>query len=89
MPKPVKLLMSLLKALGYFLMHLVLPILAGFIRQNHNLIMQFCSFPRSKQSVFKWEYLCFSLQRFKKTLSERDTNTNCGNLLPQLTCPWR
>lgn len=45
MPKPVKLLMSLSKAQSYFLMHLILLILAGFIRPNHNLIMQLSSFP--------------------------------------------
>lgn len=91
MPKPVKLLTSLSKALGYFLMHVILLILAGFIRPNHNLTMQFSSFPLMqtiiKQSAFEWEYLCFSLQRFKKTLSKREANTNCGNLLPQLICP--
>lgn len=82
MPKPVKLLMILSKALSYFLMHLILLILAGFIRPNHNLIMQLSSFPlmhtRIKQSAFEWEYLCFSLQRFKKTFSKREANTKCG-----------
>lgn len=91
MPKPVKLLTSLSKALGYFLMHLILLTLAGFIRPNHNLIMQFSSFPLMqtimKQSAFKWECLCFSLQRFKNIISKREANTNCWNLLPQVICP--
>lgn len=66
MPKPVKLPMSLPKALGYFHMHLILLILAGLIRPNHNFIMQFSSFPLMqtifKQSAFKWEYFCFNLE---------------------------
>lgn len=86
MPKPVKLLMSLSKALSYFLMHLILLILAGFIRPNCNLIMQLSSFPLMqtiiKQSAFEWEYLCFSLQRFKKTFSKREADTKCGNAAP-------
>lgn len=93
MPKPVKVPMSLSKALSYFLMHLIVLILADFIKPNHNLIMQLSSFPLMhtiiKQSAFEWEYLCFSLQRFKKIFSKREADIKCGNLLPQPTCLWR
>lgn len=88
MPKPVKVLTSLSKALGYFLMHLILLILAGFMRPNHNSTMQFSSFPLLQTiAKLEWEYLCFSLQRFKTTLSKKETNRNCGYLLPQFICP--
>lgn len=36
MPKPVKLLASLSKALDYFLLQLILLFLLGFMRPNYN-----------------------------------------------------